>query len=131
MGFRTSGPVVTEDAMTVTFTVTALERIEGHGRLLALAALEIDFDGVVLQLQGVQVIRQGKRITAQAPRFRDPKNGVWVPAVILPDELGAAIAREVKSMLLCRSGRTLQQGSLSKVFSTPLDQLIKESIADT
>jgi hypothetical protein len=117
--------------MTVTFTVTALERIDGRGRLLALAALEIDFDGVVLQLQGVQVIRQGKRITTQAPRFRDPKNGVWVPAVILPDELGTAIAREVKSMLLRRPGRTLQQGSLSKVFSTPLDQLIKKSFTDT
>lgn len=116
--------------MMVTFTVTALERIEGHGRLLALAALEIDFDGVVLQLQGVQVIRQGKRITTHAPRFRDPKNGVWVPAVILPDELGAAIAREVQSMLLRRPGRTLQQESLSKVFSTPLDQLIKESITE-
>jgi hypothetical protein len=117
--------------MMVTFTVTALERIEGHGRLLALAALEIDFDGVILQLQGVQVIRQGRRITAQAPRFRDPKNGVWVPAVILPDELGAAIAQEVKRMLLRRPGRALQEGPLSRVFSTPLDQLIKESITDT
>jgi hypothetical protein len=122
---------VTDDAVTVTFTVTGLERIEGHGRLVALAALEIDFDGVILGLHGVRVIRQGKRITTQAPRFRDPKNGVWVPAVILPDELGTAIAREVKSMLLRRPGRTLQQGSLSKVFSTPLDQLIKESFTDT
>jgi hypothetical protein len=117
--------------MTVTFTVTALERIEGHGRLLALAALEIDFDGVILQLQGVQVIRQGRRITTQAPRFRDPKSGVWEPAVILPDELGAAIAQEVKRMLLRRPVRTRQQGSLSKMFGTPLDQLIKESITDT
>jgi hypothetical protein len=81
-----------------------------------------------LQLQGVQVICQGKRITTQAPRFRDPKNGVWVPAVILPDELGA---REVQSMLLRRPGKTLQQGSLSKVLSTPLDQLINDSITDT
>jgi hypothetical protein len=54
-----------------------------------------------------------------------------VPAVILPDELGAAIAREVQSMLLRRPGRTLQQGFLSKVFSTPLDQLINGSITDT
>jgi hypothetical protein len=50
-----------------------------------------------LRLQSVQVIRQGKRITTQAPRFRDPKNGVWVPAVILPDELQAAIARECRA----------------------------------
>ena len=117
--------------MMVTFTVTALEHIEGHGRLLALATLEIDFDGVTLWLQGVQVVRQGKRITTQAPRFRDPKMGTWVPAVILPDELGAAIAREVQGMLLRRPGRMLQEVSRSKAFGTPLDQLIKESITDT
>jgi hypothetical protein len=59
--------------MTVTFTVTGLERIEGHGRLLALVALEIEFDGVTLGLQGVQVVRRGKRIATQAPRFRDAR----------------------------------------------------------
>jgi hypothetical protein len=48
---------VTDDAVTVTFSVTGLERIEGHGRLVALAALEIDFDGVILGLHGVRVIR--------------------------------------------------------------------------
>jgi hypothetical protein len=53
--------------MTVTFTVTGLECVEGHGRLLALAALEIEFDGVILGVNGVQVIRQGKRL---APRRR-------------------------------------------------------------
>ena len=112
--------------MTVTFTVTALERIEGHGRLLALAALELEFDGVRLGLNGVQVIRQGKRITTQAPRFRNPKTGVWAPAVILPDELGVAIAQEVQSVLLRRRGRISQD--TSEVFTTPLDQLIEDSI---
>ena len=53
-GVSTPGqPVMTEDAMMVTFTVTALEHIEGHGRLLALATLEIDFESVTFQLQGV------------------------------------------------------------------------------
>ena len=117
--------------MTVTFRVTGLERIEGHGRLLALAALEIEFDGVALGLHGVQVIRQGKRIATQAPRFRNPKTGVWAPAVILPDELGAAIAQEVQSMLLRRPGRIAQDSSLSEVFGTPLDQLIEDSLAET
>jgi hypothetical protein len=117
--------------MTVTFTVTGLERVEGHGRLLALAALEIEFDGVTLGLHGVQVIRQGKRITTQAPRFRNPKTGIWAPAVILPDELGAAIAQEVQRMLLRRSGRTPRDRSHSEVFSTPLDQLIEDSINET
>jgi hypothetical protein len=121
---------VTDDAVTVTFTVTGLERIEGHGRLVALAALEIDFDGVTLGLHGVQVIRQGKRMSTQAPRFRNPKTGIWAPAVILPDELGAAIAREVQSMLLRLPGRLPRNSSLSQVFGTPLDQLIEDSLAD-
>ena len=122
---------MTDDAVTVTFTVTGFERIEGHGRLLALAALDIDFEGVVLRLQGVQVIRQGKRITTQAPRFRDPKTGVWVPAVILPDELGAAIAQGLQRMLLRQAGQIAQNTSLSEVLGTPLDQLIEDSIAGT
>jgi hypothetical protein len=117
--------------MTVTFTVTGLERVEGHGRLLALATLEIEFDGVTLGLQGVQVIRRGKRITTQAPRFRNPKTGVWAPAVILPDELGAAIAREVQNILLGRPSRTPRDESFSEVFGTPLDRLIEDSINDT
>jgi hypothetical protein len=117
--------------MTVTFTVTDLERIKGHGRLFALAALEIEFDGVRLGLHGVQVIRQGRRITTQAPRFRNPKTGMWAPAVILPDELGAAIEQEVQSMLLRRSGRIPRDRSHSEVFSTPLDELIEDSINDT
>ena len=116
--------------MTVTFTVTGLERIEGHGRLLALAALEIEFDGVTLGLNGVQVIRRGKRIATQAPRFRNPKTGVWAPAVVLPDELGAAIAREVQGILLCRAGHDAQDQRLTELYATPLDRLIEESIAD-
>jgi hypothetical protein len=117
--------------MTVTFTVTGLERIEGHGRLLALATLEIEFDGVTLDLQGVQVIRRGKRITTQAPRFRNPRTGVWAPAVVLPDELGAAIAQEVQRMLPGRPGLTPRGVSLSEVLSTPLDRLFEDSIKDT
>ena len=117
-------------AMTVTFTVTGLERIEGHGRLLALAALEIEFDGVTLGLNGVQVIRRGKRIATQAPRFRNPKTGVWAPAVVLPDELGVAIAREIQGMLLRRAGQIPKDTRLSELFATPLDRLIEESIAD-
>jgi hypothetical protein len=78
----------------------------------------------------VQVIRQGKRIATQAPRFRNPKTGVWAPAVVLPDELGAAIAREVQGMLLRRTGQICKDTPLSDAYATPLDRLIKESIAD-
>jgi hypothetical protein len=85
---------------TVTFTVTDVERVEGAGRLAALAAIEIELDGVALTVQGVRVLRHNNRITTEPPRYRDPRTGRWLPALILPDELGAAIAREVHRIVL-------------------------------
>ena len=85
---------------TVTFTVTDVERIEGAGRLAALAAIEIELDGIALTVQGVRVVRQRNRITAEAPRYRDPRTGQWLQALILPDELGAAIGRELQRIVM-------------------------------
>jgi hypothetical protein len=85
---------------TVTFTVTDVERIKGAGRLAALAAIEIELDGIALTVQGVRVVRQNNRITTEAPRYRDPRTGQWLPALILPDELGAAIARELHRIVM-------------------------------
>ena len=84
---------------TVNFTVTGIERVRGAGRLVALAQVELELDGVVLVMQGVRVMRQGGRITTQAPRFRDPRTGDWIPALIMPAELGQAIARELHQVL--------------------------------
>jgi hypothetical protein len=85
---------------TVTFTVTDVERIEGAGRLAALAAIEIELDGIALTVQGVRVVRQSNGITTEAPRYRDPRTGRWLPALILPDELGAAIGRELQRIVM-------------------------------
>jgi hypothetical protein len=85
---------------TVTFTVTDVARIEGAGRLAALAAIEIELDGIALTVQGVRVVRQSNRITTEAPRYRDPRTGQWLPALILPDELGAAIGRELQRIVM-------------------------------
>ena len=93
------------ETATVTFTVTDVARIEGAGRLAALAAIEIELDGVALTVQGVRVLRQKNRITTEAPRYRDPRTGQWLPALILPEELGAAIAREVHRIVM-RQRRT-------------------------
>jgi hypothetical protein len=87
---------------TVTFTVTDVERVEGAGRLAALAAIEIELDGIALTVQGVRVLRQKNRLTTEAPRYRDPRTGRWLPALILPEELGAAIAREVHRIVMSR-----------------------------
>lgn len=114
----------TDSTATVTFVVTGLERISGAGRLVALAALEIDIEGVVVVVQGMQVIRQRGRINTQAPRFRDPRTGAWVPAVILPDELGPAIAAELHRMLLRSSGGVAPADRL-----VPLQARIDDSLA--
>jgi stage V sporulation protein G len=117
--------VSTDSTATVTFVITGLERISGAGRLVALATVEIDLEGVVVLVQGVQVIRHRGRIATQAPRFRNPKTGAWIPAVILPKELGVAIAEELHHMLLRQPGRI----ALSDVIATPIDQLIEHSLA--
>jgi hypothetical protein len=93
---------MTEAATTiVTFTVTEVERVRDAGRLVALAKVELELDGVVLVMQGVRVMRQRDIITTQAPRFRDPRTGNWLPALIVPAELGQAIARELHQILSC------------------------------
>jgi hypothetical protein len=88
---------------TVTFTVSRLEPIRGAGRLVALVTVELELEGVVLVMQGVRVVRHRDRITTQAPRFRHPLTGAWVPALLLPDELGQAIACEVHQALCERA----------------------------
>jgi stage V sporulation protein G len=115
-----------DSTATVTFVVTGLERICGAGRLVALATVEIDLEGVVLVVQGIQVIRGRGRIATQAPRFRNPKTGAWTPAVILPDELGAAIAEELQQMLMRQPGCL----ATSDALVTPLEELIDNALAD-
>jgi hypothetical protein len=118
--------VTTDSTATVTFVVTGLERVCGAGRLVALASVELDLEGIVILVQGVQVIRHRGQITTQAPRFRDPRTGAWTPAVILPDELGMAIAGELHQMLERQPGRI----ALPDVIATPIERLLDESIAE-
>ena len=104
---------MTEAATTiVTFTVTDVEPVRGAGRLVALAKVELELDGVVLIMQGVRVMRQRDLITMQAPRFRDPRTGNWVPALIVPAELGEAIAREIHKVLFCEQQISLDENLL-------------------
>jgi len=109
----------------VTFVVTDLERLNCAGRLVALATVEIDLEGVVVLVQGVQVIRHRDRLATQAPRFRNPKTGAWIPAVILPNELGVAIAEEWNHMLM----RQPRRMAPSDAIATPIDELIEHSLA--
>jgi hypothetical protein len=59
------------------------------------AAAEINVDGIAIELQGVCVVRTGPHgLGVAAPTFRGPA-GITAPAVSLPPELSATIARVV------------------------------------
>jgi hypothetical protein len=82
-------------------TVLSIEPIES-ARVFALASVEIDIDGVVLVVHGIQATRcdpVGTKITL--PKFRDHK-GVWRPAVSLPDEVKEPIADAVLDAMIER-----------------------------
>lgn len=83
------------ETLAVTFGVTGIEMMRGAGKLIALANVEVDVAGVVMALQGVQVIREPSGgLTCRAPQFRSG-DGVWRSAVVLPDVLRDALGREV------------------------------------
>jgi stage V sporulation protein G len=92
------------DTVHIAFTVTELRRLHSAGRLLALATVEIDLDGVLLTLNGVQVIQlPNGKLQCRAAHYRTP-TGEWAPAVTLPDELEMAIGAEILSGFVDPSG---------------------------
>lgn len=78
---------------TALITVTVLDgQAVQKGQIIALAAVEIELDGVVFTVNGLQVVRtretsSGRDANGVAlPRYRAP-DGEWKPAIDLPDEL--------------------------------------------
>ena len=75
----------------VTVTVLDVQAVQ-KGQIIALAAVEIELDGVAFAVNGLQVVRTRDPISDRAatgvalPRYRAP-DGQWRPAVDLPDEL--------------------------------------------
>jgi hypothetical protein len=91
--------MVTAGLSKIDFTVIDLEWVEvGDGRA-AMATVEILLGDAVLTLQGVRLTRSLDVFTAEAPSYHDPRTGCWQPAAIIPEELGAAIAKEVHRLL--------------------------------
>ncbi len=70
------------------------------GRLIALASVEIDVDGIVFVIDGVRIFRYRQPGHADdfagvgPPQFRD-QQGVWRDALQLPDEVEAVFADTV------------------------------------
>ncbi|TAN59632.1 MAG: hypothetical protein EPN20_14770, partial [Magnetospirillum sp.] len=73
------------DSVPVTVTVLDMQPVH-RGRLLALATVEVEIEGVVFVINGVQLTRitNPKEGTAvDLPRYRDAA-GEWRQAITLP-----------------------------------------------
>jgi len=93
------------ERVTVTLTVVGVEQVHGKGSLIGLAIVELDIAGVVLTLQGVQVLRlPDGTLTVRSPQFRR-SNGTWTSAAVLPPDLAETLGTEVLAHL--RGQRTL------------------------
>lgn len=70
------------------------------GKLFALASVEVDIDGVQIQIHGIRVLRvdpAGTRI--ELPKFRDAA-GILRAAITLPDEIRGPIGDAVLDELV-------------------------------
>jgi stage V sporulation protein G len=84
------------ETQAVAVTVLGVERVTGMGATIALAIVEIDVAGVVITLQGVRVVRRPDGTHAcDAPKWRHPRSGRWLPCVLLPASLSGPLAAEV------------------------------------
>jgi hypothetical protein len=84
------------ETTAVEYRVLNVEPVKGAGRLIALATVEVTIAGVALTLQGCQIrVRLDGRLDCLAPQWRHPRTGKWLPCLLLPEELTAAIADEV------------------------------------
>ena len=88
---------VNRETLPVSFTVVGVERVQGRGKLVGIAIVEIDIGGIVLTLQGVQVLKipGTKGLTCSAPMFRNPRDGQWIPSVLFPEELTGPLEDEL------------------------------------
>lgn len=89
----------TPETVPVNLEVIGVEAVRDRGALVGLAIVELDVAGVVMTLQGVQVVQTAAGIAVRSAVFRHPKSGKWLPGVLLPPELASAIAAEVVPML--------------------------------
>lgn len=61
------------------------------GDLVALADVEVSFDGIIFAICGLQLRADAKRTDVLLPKYRAP-NGDWVAAIKMPEELREPMA---------------------------------------
>jgi hypothetical protein len=90
---------LTGDTTEALVTVLSVDRIAGSDKLVALVAVEIEIAGIPIRLQGVKVVRRPDgRFNCEPPCYRGP-DGRWLPAAVLPPDLGEGLAAEVFAAL--------------------------------
>lgn len=87
------------ETVPVQISVAGVERLKGNGSLVGMALVQVSIGGIEIGLQGVQVRCRSGRLVTQAPQFRDPRSGRWLPCIVLPPELSDAIGREVNQAM--------------------------------
>jgi len=71
--------------------VMSVAAVSGAGRLMALATVQIDIDGVVFVLRGIRLMKQGSaNVTVELPVVRDAM-GQTEPLIDLPPEIVRAV----------------------------------------
>ena len=92
-----------QESATSTVNITVLSVAPAHaGRLFALAAVEIDIGGIVVELHGIRVLRVGTSGTrVELPQFRDA-GGLPRSVVTLPPEVYGPIGDVVLDALVER-----------------------------
>jgi stage V sporulation protein G len=86
---------------TVSITVLSVKPMRS-GKLFALASVELDIDGVRIEIHGIRALRVdpvGTRI--ELPKFRDA-SGLLRSAVVLPEEVRAPMGDIVLDTLIDR-----------------------------
>ena len=87
------------EQVTVLMTVIGVEQVRDRASLIGLAIVELDIAGVVITLQGVQVLRSPDgSLVCRSPQFRRA-DGKWTSAAVLPPELAEALGLEVLAHL--------------------------------
>jgi len=101
------------DPETSKVSITVIEVMPARtGKLFALVSIELDIDGVQIQVHGIRAVRVvpvGTRI--ELPQFRNT-SGFMQPAIRLPAELRGAIGDAVLDALI-------EQGLAKPRFAAP------------
>jgi stage V sporulation protein G len=99
----TDGLVTDDIGSTIPVSITALSVTPMRaGKLFAIASVEIDIDGVLIEIRGIRALHVPPAATRiELPSFRDP-SGRSQAAIILPEEVRGPIGHAVLGQLVER-----------------------------